>query len=113
MGSWPTNPELIINGPLRDVKVRNITSGGIIKLNDGYTLPRGYTFHYRPDNLSQIFTLTDDAGREQNGIGLVDIDTDLDLWVLEPGRNQIEIVGLGPEATSLVTLQWVDAYAGI
>ena len=112
-GTWSARPTVTLFGPLSSVEVENETTGGVLKLSSSYSLPAGYVFLFQPGRLDQVFTLIDDTGARTNGIGRVDIDTDLERWHLEPGFNVVSVSATGQGANSAAVISWTEAFEGI
>lgn len=111
-GNWQEYPTIIMNGPLTNPSVTNLTTGEKIAFN--YTVAVGQAITVTLTYGSKTAVLSDGT----NLIGYLTSDSQIDTFHLEPapgatgGINQIQVAGVSG-AASYITLSWYNRYVGI
>jgi hypothetical protein len=98
--AWPV---WTISGPGTDLELTNVTTGKSLQLT-----------HVLSDT-SESVTIDTRPGiksvQDQDGVNLYgDLDPASELWVLEPGDNEVEVVMSGTSPDSLVELSFQQRY---
>ncbi len=114
MGTWLSYPTIVLNGPLTEPKIKNITTNEVIKLD--YTVPEGRTVTINLEYGNK--TVTDDLGT--NLIGTLTSDSSLATFHLAPSPEAPSGVNtIGAVATektsgkSQIIIRYFTKYIGI
>ena len=106
-GTWEEYPVFVITGPLSAVSIINTTTGESIGLN--YAIPAGRTVTI--DLTYGVKSVTLDDGT--NLIGYITNSSDLATFHLQPGINQLSVLGTGFVAGSAIAMTYYDRFIGI
>lgn len=112
-GTYKSYPTFILQGPMREPVIDNISTGERIKIEDDIDAGRTVTINLTFGNK----TVTDDLGN--NLIGELSVDSDLATFHLAPdpeadgGLNEIGITAQLTDANSRATISWFERYLGI
>ncbi len=111
-GTWHAFPVITVVGPIRDMRLDNVTTGEKIELSALIEAGRTVTI----DLAQGAKTMIDDLGA--NRIGLITNDSDLGTWHLAPdpeaalGVNALRLRGGGITPATAVSLVWNVRYFG-
>jgi hypothetical protein len=112
-GTYKSFPTFILNGPMRNPIIDNVTTGERIEYEDDIVAGRTVTISLGFGNK----TVTDDLGT--NLIGGISVDSDLATFHLAPdpeapsGVNQIGFTAQLMTVASRATISWFVRYIGI
>lgn len=109
-GTWRSYPTFTVLGPASAVRIENLTTGEQLFVN--YPLSAGQIMTISLVQGSKAITLADGTDL----IGYLSTDSDLASWHLTEtngGVNVLHAWASGPNASSLVTVNWYDKYLGI
>jgi hypothetical protein len=112
-GTYKSFPTFVLQGPMREPIIDNVSTGERIKIEDDIDAGRTVTISLEFGNK----TVVDDLGN--NLIGELSTDSDLATFHLAPhpeapdGINQIGITAQLTTAASRATITWFDRYYGI
>lgn len=111
-GTWLSNPIIYATGRIRDLVIRNLTTGEKIEMN--YTIPSGVTVTI--DTRYGHKTVSDSLGN--NLIGSLSTDSDLATFHIAPapeapgGVNQLSITGKQNDSSVQIVLRYYTRYIG-
>jgi hypothetical protein len=112
-GTYKSFPTFVLQGPMREPIIDNVSTGERIKIEDDIDAGRTVTINLTFGNK----TVTDDLGN--NLIGELSTDSDLATFHLAPdpeaddGVNEIGITAQLTTAASRATISWFNKYFGI
>ena len=112
-GTYKSYPTIIMQGPLTNPVVQNISTGEKIKLETTITDNTTVTISLEPGNK----TIFDDLGN--NLIGFLTTDSDLATFHLAPdpevtdGANLFGVAASAIDAGSRIAIEWFTRYIGI
>jgi hypothetical protein len=113
VGTYKSYPTIIMQGPLIQPVIQNITTQEKIQLESTIVSGRTVTINLEFGNK----TVTDDLGN--NLVGELTSDSDLATFHLEPapgapgGVNEIGIAAGETDANSRIAISWFDKYIGV
>ncbi len=121
VGTWESLPIIVITGRLEHPIIENLTTGERLELNT--VIPAGRTVTI--DLTYGVKTIVDDLGT--NLIGSLTTDSDLATFHIAPvpeapqvagvavptGRNEMQLTGSTPNATTAVEIRYFTRYFGI
>lgn len=111
-GTWAAVPIIRLLGPMNNVIVQNITTGGILRLNTGFQLPAGHTFEFNPQKVPVIGI--DTGVKIDNGSYTVnEAQTNLQDWQLVPGMNELTINAVDTTSASAAQILWREVFVGV
>lgn len=112
VGNWDAYPTIIIQGPITDPIVTNVTTGEKLSFL-GFALAAGVT--YTIDTRYGYKTVTDNTG--VNRINQLSNDSDLTGFHLEadaPGNvNTLKVTGSGANSATQVFVRFTNNYIGV
>jgi len=112
-GTWETFPNIIINGPINEPSIRNITTGDVISLD--YNVPEDVDVSISLEYGNK--TIVDSSGN--NLIGLLTSDSDLASFSLAAipratdGINSIGVGGYGITSATEIIFRYFTRYIGV
>ncbi len=112
-GTWLSYPTIILNGPMQDPIIRNLTTGEKIELTTIIGVDRTVTINLEYGNK----TIVDDLGT--NLIGTLTTDSDLSTFHLEPaplaidGVNSLGVAAIQTDGNTEIILEWFTRFIGI
>lgn len=106
-GNWIEYPVIILTGPLSATSILNLTTGERIGFT--YNIPATRTVTIDLNYGSKRIFLDDGT----NLIGYITPTSDLATFHLEPGENIIQVAGVGSDANTTLSINYMNRYIGI